>query len=89
MLGGMEILCICALIGAIFGYFFRDKAKENSTLIGIVLGLIGSVLMNLLLLNILFQSYIAMPIYAIFGVWLFNFIFLKIQKRNNSNNTEL
>ena len=76
MLGGVELLGI----GAIAGYFFRNKSAKNGALIGVALGFFGALIMNLLLLNILLQSILAIPAYAILGSWLFNFIMSKIKK---------
>ncbi len=83
-LGGIEILLICTIIGGVFGYFRRNKNKKNGALIAIVLGVIGAVAVNLLLLTFVFQSYLAMPVYAILGAWLFNYIWSKFQKEEES-----
>ncbi|SEW45858.1 hypothetical protein SAMN05428988_6154 [Chitinophaga sp. YR573] len=79
-LGGSELLLICAIIGGVVGYFKRNKNRKNGALIGIILGVVGSIAITILLITFLFQSYLAMPVYAIFGAWLFNYIWSKFQK---------
>lgn len=79
-LGGIEILLICAIIGGVVGYFKRNKGKKNGALIGIILGVVGAIVINILLVTFLFQSYLAIPVYAILGAWLFNYIWSKFQK---------
>lgn len=69
-LGGTEILLICAVIGGVIGYFKRNKTRKNGTLIGIILGVVGSIVTTVLLITFLFQSYLAMPVYAILGAWV-------------------
>lgn len=79
-LGGLEILLISAILGGVVGYFKRIKNKKNGALIGIILGIVGAIVTNLLLITFVFQSYLAIPVYAIFGAWLFNYIWSKFQK---------
>ena len=79
-LGGLEILAICTIVGGVIGYFLRKKNRKNGTLIAIILGLLGSIVVNFLLLTFLFQSLLAIPVYAILGAWLFNYVWSKLQK---------
>lgn len=79
-MGGLEILVVSSLIGGILGYFFRSKSKNISPLAGIVLGFIGAVIMGFVLVEILFKSLLAVPFYAIFGAWFFNYIIAKLKK---------
>lgn len=76
MLGGLELLVLCAIIGGIAGIFFRDKSK--SKWIGFALGFVGAIIVSYMLVLFVFQSYIAIPFYSILGSWLFNFVFKKI-----------
>jgi uncharacterized membrane protein YeaQ/YmgE (transglycosylase-associated protein family) len=80
VLGGSEILLICAILGGVVGYFRRNKSRKNGALVGIILGVVGSLITNVLLVSFVFQSYLAIPVYAIFGAWLFNYIWSKFQK---------
>jgi len=82
MLGGLEILFICAIIGGIFGYFRRNKSRKYGTLIAVILGIVGAIVMNLLLVTFVFQSILAIPVYALLGAWLFNYIWSKFQKED-------
>ncbi|PWV46481.1 hypothetical protein [Chitinophaga sp. S165] len=84
-LGGTEVLLICTIIGGVFGYFRRNKSRKNGALIAIILGVVGSLAVNLLLLTFLFQSYLAMPVYAILGAWFFNYIWSKFQKEEEES----
>jgi uncharacterized membrane protein YeaQ/YmgE (transglycosylase-associated protein family) len=77
-LGGLEILVICGLIGGVVGYFLRTKSNKNGALIGVLLGVSGALFMTWLLVTILVASYLLMPVYAIFGSWLANFLFKKV-----------
>lgn len=77
-LSGIEILTISAIIGGITGYFIRNK-KITQPVLGIILGVVGSIVMSILLVSLVFQSLVAIPIYSIFGAWLFNFIWAKIK----------
>jgi uncharacterized membrane protein YeaQ/YmgE (transglycosylase-associated protein family) len=86
LLGGTEILLICAIIGGVVGYFRRSKNKRNGALAGIILGIAGSIVMTLLLITFVFQSYLAMPVYAVFGAWFFNYIWSKLRKEEASVN---
>ncbi len=79
MLGGAELMVICVFLGGIFGYIFRSKKKKNSALLGIILGVTGSIVTCWLLTSFVYGSYLVLPVYAIFGAWLFNFIFAKIK----------
>ncbi len=79
MIGGMELLVICALIGGVSGYFFRNKNSKNGKAIGILLGIVGALLVTFLLVTYVLQSYFLMPVYAILGAWLFNFIAAKMK----------
>ncbi|UPK66680.1 hypothetical protein [Chitinophaga filiformis] len=79
-LGGTEILLICAIIGGVIGYFRRVKNRKNGALIGIILGMVGAVVVNILLITFVFQSYFAIPVYAILGAWLFTYIWSRFQK---------
>ena len=79
VLGGIEILVLSMIIGAILGYFFRDKSKNVKPIVGVGLGALGALIVGYVLVMVLFKSYIAMPVYAIFGSWLFNFIFAKMK----------
>ncbi|SHN40415.1 hypothetical protein [Chitinophaga sp. CF418] len=79
-LGGTEILLICSIIGGVIGYFKRNKNRKNGALIGIILGILGSIVVNILLITFVFQSYFAIPVYAVLGAWLFNYIWSKFQK---------
>ena len=78
--GGSELLLICTIIGGVVGYFKRNKNKKYGALIGIILGVVGSVVMNLIGITFIIQSYLAIPVYSILGAWLFNYIWLKFQK---------
>jgi len=82
MLGGLEILFICAIIGGIFGYFRRNKSRKYGALIAVILGIVGAIVMNLLLVTFVFQSILAIPVYALLGAWLFNYIWSKFQKED-------
>ena len=79
MLGGLEILILCAIIGGIAGIFFRDKSKSGW--VGFVLGFVGAILVSYILVQTVFQSYLAIPFYSILGSWLFNFIFKKLSDK--------
>jgi uncharacterized membrane protein YeaQ/YmgE (transglycosylase-associated protein family) len=80
-LGGSEILLICAIIGAIIGYFKRNKKQKNGALVGIVLGFVGAIVVTLLLSTFVFQSFFLIPVYAIIGALLFNYAWAKLQRR--------
>jgi uncharacterized membrane protein (UPF0136 family) len=77
-MGGLEILAISTLVGGVLGFFLRGK--KIKPIIGILLGLTGAIIMGYLLTEILFKSFLAIPVYAIFGSWLFNFIIAKVKK---------
>jgi len=79
-IGGSELLVICALIGAVTGYFCRNKNSKNGAVIGVVLGIIGGLVTSFLLAMFIYGSLIAMPLYAILGAWLFNLAWSKISK---------
>jgi uncharacterized membrane protein YeaQ/YmgE (transglycosylase-associated protein family) len=81
MLGGSEILVICAIIGGIIGYFKRNKRQKNGALVGIVLGFVGAIAVTLLLSTFVFQSYYLIPVYSIIGALLFNYAWAKLQKK--------
>ena len=77
-MGGLEILVISTVVGGVLGYFFRSKKVKP--IIGILLGLTGAAIMGYVLTELVFQSILAIPVYAIFGSWLFNFIAAKVKK---------
>jgi hypothetical protein len=76
MLGGLEILVICSIIGGVLGIFFRDK--NRSAWIGFVIGAVGAAVTSYVLVETVFASFIAIPFYSLLGSWLFNLIFRKI-----------
>jgi uncharacterized membrane protein YeaQ/YmgE (transglycosylase-associated protein family) len=76
MLGGIEILVLCSIVGGVFGIFFRDK--KRSGWLGFIIGAIGAAITSYLLASFVFASLIAIPIYSILGSWVFNVIFKKI-----------
>ena len=79
MLGGSEILVICAIIGGIIGYSKRNRKQKNGALVGIILGLVGAIAVTLLLSRFVFQSLFLIPVYAIIGAWLFNYAWAKLR----------
>jgi uncharacterized membrane protein YeaQ/YmgE (transglycosylase-associated protein family) len=79
MLGGMELLVICALLGGVCGYFFRNKSSKNGKLTGVLLGVVGALVITYILVTYVLQSYFLMPVYAVLGAWLFNFVAAKIK----------
>lgn len=79
MLGGSEILVICAIIGGIIGYFKRNRKQKNGALVGIILGLVGAIVVTLLLSRFVFQSLFLIPVYAIIGALLFNYAWAKLK----------
>ena len=81
MLGGSEILVICAIIGGLIGYFRRNKRQKNGALVGIILGLVGAIAVTLLLSKFVFQSLLLIPVYAIIGALLFNYGWAKLQNK--------
>ena len=78
MLGGLEILVLCSILGGICGLFFKDKKTKGW--IGFLLGMIGAAIVAFLLAQFVFQSLLAIPVYSILGSWLSNLIFKKISK---------
>jgi|GEM_PF-2202733 len=78
MLGGLEILVICTIIGGVLGIFFRDKRRAKW--LGFVLGAFGAMITSYVLVQFVFQSLFAIPIYSILGSWAFNAIFKQIAK---------
>ncbi|WP_343668460.1 hypothetical protein [Chitinophaga sp.] len=80
-LGGSELLLICIILGGVIGYFRRNKDKKNGALVGIILGVVGSIVINIIGITFILQSYLAIPVYAILGAWLFNYIWSKLQKK--------
>jgi hypothetical protein len=78
MLGGLEILIICSIIGGILGIFLRDKSR--SAWIGFALGAVGAAVTSYVLVQTVFASFIAIPFYSLLGSWLFNFLFKKISR---------
>ncbi|HEY8934319.1 MAG TPA: hypothetical protein VIM65_03830 [Cyclobacteriaceae bacterium] len=78
MLGGLEILAICGIIGGFVGYALRKKGSKNATIISIVVGIIGACFMTWLLVTILIASYLLMPVYGAFGAWLALYILKRI-----------
>ncbi len=80
-LGGLEILVLCSIIGGVVGVFFRDKKRR--AWVGFVLGVAGAILTSLLLVEFVWASYIALPVYAVLGSWLFNWIFKKLSDKNS------
>ena len=87
MPSAFEMLFICAILGGIQGYLFWKKQATNKVVLGIILGIIGSVLMTYVLVQFLFQSLILMPVYAIFGAWLFNSVLSKITTKPKTTDT--
>ena len=81
MLGGSEILVICAIIGGIIGYFKRNKRQKNGGVVGIILGLVGAIAVTLLLSKFVFQSLLLIPVYAIIGALLFVYGWAKLQNK--------
>lgn len=79
MLGGAELMLLCVILGGVFGYIFRSKKRKNAGLIGVILGAVGAIFCCWLLTSFVFGSYLVMPLYAIFGAWLFNFVFSRIK----------
>lgn len=77
-LGGLEILAICAIMGGLLGIAFRDK--KRGAWVGFVVGAVGAIITTYLLIELIFASYLAMPVYAILGSWLFNLLFKKVFK---------
>lgn len=73
MLGGLEILAICGLIGGVTGYFFRNKDWKNGAVIGVLLGIVGALFTTWLLEMLIYSSQLVMPVYAIAGAWLANY----------------
>ena len=78
MLGGLEILALCSILGGVAGLFFRDK--KTKAWIGFLLGMIGAAVVSFLLAQFVSQSLLAIPVYSILGSWLFNLVFKKISK---------
>lgn len=79
MLGGLEILVICGIIGGFVGYALRKKGSKNATIISIIVGVIGACFMTWLLTTILIASFLLMPIYGALGAWLAMYVFKKIK----------
>ena len=80
---GLEILVGCALLGGLLGITFRDKKQK--AIVGFVVGLVGAVITTFALVQFVFQSYLAMPVYAVFGSWLANFVFKKINSKSEAS----
>lgn len=78
MLGGLEILAISAILGGVLGIYFRNKTTTKPIL-GIVLGVLGALMTSYLLVEFVFASTLAVPVYSILGSWLFNFSWAKIK----------
>lgn len=77
LFGSGSSLGITIMIGAISGYFFRDK---NGKLTGVILGIVGAFLITLLLSHLVLEGMLFMPAYVILGAWLFNFTSSNISK---------
>jgi uncharacterized membrane protein HdeD (DUF308 family) len=78
MLGGLEILAICSILGGVLGIFFRDKRRAKW--LGFILGAIGAVITSFILAQFVFQSLFAIPLYAALGSWLLNTLFKRVAK---------
>ena len=76
-MGALEILVVTAIIGGVFGLFF--KSKLTKAWIGFALGAVGAAVIAFLLASFVFQSILAIPVYGIFGSWLFNYIYKKVK----------
>ncbi len=78
MLGGLEILAVCSILGGVLGIFFRDKRRAKW--LGFILGAVGAVITSFILAQFVFQSLYAIPLYSILGSWLLNTLFKKVAK---------
>ena len=77
-MGALEILALTAIIGGVLGLFFRSKSTK--AWIGFALGAIGAAVIAWLFASFVFQSILAIPVYGIFGSWMFIYIYQKIAK---------
>lgn len=77
-MGLMEMIIV--VIGCISGYYFRDTQAKNGKIVGVLIGLIGAIAISLVFTIYLFKPLYLIPFYAVFGSWLFNFVWNKIKK---------
>ena len=82
-MSGLEILIVCSVLGGLLGITFRDKKRKPW--VGFVVGAIGSAITTFILVQTVFQSYLAMPVYSILGSWLFSLIFKKVDNKSEAS----
>lgn len=74
MSGGQIAFFACALIGAVIGFYIRDKNKEDSILHSMIACTAGSLLVAWLMARFVYGALIIWPIYAVAGAVLANFV---------------
>lgn len=77
---GSVALFVCALIGAVIGFYVRDKKIENSTLHSMLACTAGALLVVWLLARFIYAGLIFWPLYAVLGAALANVALRASQK---------